>query len=128
MRSSPALHVRKIGPTKPSEVEIGAFYRMAGTGSMGDFVPEQVIWVMGPPRPAPFISFATLVCSAWVFCLINGMEGMMDYHQHDYPLACVNVEGKHNHDRHLERIELDPESNFHKAIHRRLFGTQGVVI
>lgn len=116
----------KYGPTKPGDVIVGAFYLVRGHGTLGMELPDQIIRVLSKPRPAPMMSFSTTVVNAWVFCLIDGFDKMIDYHQHDYPLDCVNVQEHGKHDRHLERIELRVDDRFHQIIWRKCFGPRGL--
>jgi hypothetical protein len=120
--------IEKWGPTKPSDVVVGAFYLVKGHGSLGDALPDQVIRILSVPRPAPLYMRSTTVVNAWVFCIIDGFNMMIDYHQHDYPLDAVNVTEHGDHDRHLRRIELDPANQFHCRIHEKCFGPKGVVL
>jgi len=107
----------RCGPTKPSQIVPGEFYVVAGTSYFHSAIPYQIIHVRSFPRDAPFMSRATMVCEAWVFADICGVK--TDWHESSYPLDAVNCKEHGDHDRHLERIELDPNNSWHRAIYRR---------
>lgn len=111
------VQVRREGPTRPSEVEVGEFYLVRGTDSSGGRIPDQLIHVRGVPREAPFLSRASMVCEAWVFVDVGGVK--LDWHEADFPLDAVNCREHGDHDRHLERVELDAGNRWHRAIYRR---------
>lgn len=109
----------RIGPERWSHIECGAFYEVHGTNAEKEAIPRQIVVPLGRVRTPPVISFATEVCEAWVFLLVNGFDMLMDYHQSDYPLSTIHVGGTMIHDRHLEKVELRQGDVFHEAVGRR---------
>lgn len=106
MSLSPALHVAKYGPTKPSQVEVGGYYLVKGTNSFGEAIPAQLLRIETPPQ-STLIARYSMTVGATVWCLMPEMMGIWSYHQWNYPLGAVNVTDHGVHDRHLERIDPD---------------------
>jgi len=102
-----ALHLHKIGPTKPEQVEVGAYYLVKGTNSFNEAIPPQIIQIWTVPRRTFTVS-PHYSCEAMSWMALPGMEGIYKIHNLNYPLGAVNVTGTGvYHDRHLVRIDPD---------------------
>lgn len=99
----PAIHFRKVGPRKPSEVEVGQWYEVSGTNSFGETIPTQVMKVLEKPKVGTLTGRWT--CKAAVWVKIEGVSGVVAYVQDDYPIGAVLADMHGAHDRHLVLLE-----------------------
>ena len=111
VREMTAILPRPVAITRPSQLEVGAFYQIVGSTFHPDaersrlddrtMIPYQMVQVTGPPWQDHFLGDLQVPCRLWIDADTLGKHYFPD---HVLPLSDVNVPEHGLHDKHLERI------------------------